>query len=180
MTTTTNTNTTNTNTTNTTAMAAGRHADTGRRRQRVLKALNDAAAAGHEISVSGIARTAGVDRTFLYRHPDLLAQLHALAAQPANAPGIGPAVSRASLHTDLLASQERASRLAARVQQLERRLSKHSDNRPGTNPGSAPPTTSTGSNNRSSCSNNKPSTCVSNSKNATKNSTPPEPPTANS
>lgn len=115
--------TTNTPTARTAAMAAGRRADTGRRRQRVLKALNDATAAGHEISVSGIARTAGVDRTFLYRHPDLLAQLHTLAAQPANAPGVGPAVSRASLQADLLASQERASRLAGRVQQLERRLS---------------------------------------------------------
>ncbi|MGH3874506.1 MAG: hypothetical protein ACRDSR_23885 [Pseudonocardiaceae bacterium] len=114
---------TNTPTARTAAMAAGRRADTGRRRQRVLKALNDAAAAGHEISVSGIARTAGVDRTFLYRHRDLLTQLHALEAQPANAPGVGPTVSRASLQTDLLAAQERASRLAGRVQQLERRLS---------------------------------------------------------
>ena len=117
------TTTTDTSTARTAAMAAGRRADTDRRRQRVLKALNDAAAAGHEISVSGIARTAGVDRTFLYRHRDLLAQLHALEAQPANAPGVGPAVSRASLQTDLLAAQQRARRLAGRVQQLERRLS---------------------------------------------------------
>jgi hypothetical protein len=117
------TTTTNTPTTRTAAMAAGRRADTGRRRQRVLKALNDAAATGHEISVSAIARTAGVDRTFLYRHRDLLTQLHALEAQPANSPGIGPTASRASLQTDLLAAQERASRLAGRVQQLERRLS---------------------------------------------------------
>jgi hypothetical protein len=65
------------------------------------------------------ARTAGVDRTFLYRHRDLLTQLHALATQPANAPGVGPTVSRASLQTDRLAAQERARR----VQQLERRLS---------------------------------------------------------
>jgi flagellar biosynthesis chaperone FliJ len=35
----------------------------------------------------------------------------------------GPAVSRASLQPDLLAAQERASRLAARVHQLEHRLS---------------------------------------------------------
>jgi chromosome segregation ATPase len=107
----------------TAAMAEGRRSDTARRRQRVLKALNDAAATGDEISVSGIARRAGVDRTFLYRHRDLLAQLHALETQPPNAPGIGPAVSRASLQTDLLAAQERATRQAARVQHLERRLS---------------------------------------------------------
>jgi uncharacterized protein DUF6262 len=108
---------------NTAAMAAGRRADTARRRQRVLKALNDATSAGAEISVSGIARRAGVDRTFLYRHRDLLEQLHAAEAQPPGAPGAGPAVSRASLQADLLAAQERAARLNARVQHLERRLS---------------------------------------------------------
>ncbi|MGH3303984.1 MAG: hypothetical protein ACRDOK_20365 [Streptosporangiaceae bacterium] len=110
-------------TTNTAAMAAGRRSDTARRRQRVLKALSDATAAGDEISASGIARRAAVDRTFLYRHRDLLEQLHALEARPRNAPGTGPTVSRASLHADLLASQERARRQAARVQQLEHRLS---------------------------------------------------------
>jgi polyhydroxyalkanoate synthesis regulator phasin len=105
------------------AMAEGRRADSARRRQRVLKALNDAAASGQEISVSSIARRAGVDRTFLYRHRDLLEQLHAAEAQPPGGPGAGPAVSRASLQADLLAAQERAARLAARVRQLEHRLS---------------------------------------------------------
>jgi hypothetical protein len=107
----------------TSAMAQGQRADSARRRQRVLKALNDAAATGEEISVSGIARRAGVDRTFLYRHRDLLEQLHAAEAQPPGAPGAGHAVSRASLQADLLAAQERAARLAARVRQLEHRLS---------------------------------------------------------
>jgi hypothetical protein len=107
----------------TAAMTEGRRSDTARRRRRVLKPLNDAAAAGNEISVSGIARRAGVDRTFLYRHRDLLEQVHALEAQPPSAPGAGAAVSRASPQADLLAAQERAARQAARVQQLERRLS---------------------------------------------------------
>ena len=44
--------------TNTTTMLAGRQADSQRRRQRVITALNRAAAAGDEISVSGIARAA--------------------------------------------------------------------------------------------------------------------------
>jgi hypothetical protein len=104
------------------AMAEGRRADSVRRRRRVLKALDAAAASGEEISVTSIARKAGVDRTFLYRHRDLLGQLHALEAQPSTA-GTGPAVSRASLQTDLLAARERAARLAARVRQLEGRLS---------------------------------------------------------
>ena len=105
------------------AMVEGRRADTARRRQRVLTALADAAAAGDEITVSTIAQRAGVDRTFLYRHRDLLDHLHVLDAQPPNREGGSFAVSRASLESDLLAAQHRGGRLAARVQQLERRLS---------------------------------------------------------
>jgi hypothetical protein len=104
-------------------MVEGRRADTARRRQRVLTALADAAAAGDEITVSAIAQRAGVDRSFLYRHHDLLEQLHVLDAQPPNTAAGSFAVSRASLASDLLAAQHRAGRLAARVQQLERRLS---------------------------------------------------------
>ena len=106
------------------AMTKGRQADSARRRQRVIAALGKAAADGHEISVSGIARAAAVDRTFLYRHRDLLAKIHALeATPPASAENAGPAVTRASLQADLLAAHERAVRLNARVQQLEKRLS---------------------------------------------------------
>ena len=65
-----------------------------------------------------------MDRTFLYRHRDLLGKIHALEAAPPGAgEGPGPAVTRASLQADLLAAHERAARLNARVQQLERRLS---------------------------------------------------------
>ena len=105
------------------AMTQGRRADSARRRQRVLKALNNASNEGDRISVSGIARRAGVDRSFLYRHRDLLEQIHTAEAHPPNAPGVGPAVSRASLQADLTNAQQRAVRLAARVHQLEHRLS---------------------------------------------------------
>jgi hypothetical protein len=104
------------------AALRGRQADSARRRTRVAAAISTAAAAGQEISVSSIARAAAVDRTFLYRHRDLLEQVHASQA-PATSPGTGPAVSSASLQADLLNAQQRAARLAARVQQLERRLS---------------------------------------------------------
>ncbi|MFE2868812.1 hypothetical protein [Embleya sp. NPDC059259] len=105
------------------AMLDGRRADTGRRRQRVLAALADTAKDGTPTSVVGIARRAGVDRTFLYRHRDLLAQIHAQAAEPPAIPGgRGPAVSRASLKADLLAADARTARLAARVRALEARL----------------------------------------------------------
>jgi hypothetical protein len=97
-------------------MRKGRQADSARRRQRVLTALDRAAASRTEISASGIARAAGVDRTFLYRHPDLLEKNHAAEAAPPPAGGTaGPAVSRASLQADLLAAHERAIRLAARL-----------------------------------------------------------------
>ena len=106
------------------AMTKGRQADSARRRQRVIAALNKAAADGTEISVSGIARAASVDRTFLYRHRDLLAQLHPLeATAPATSGNTAPGVTRASLQADLLAAHERAVRLSTRVQQLEKRLS---------------------------------------------------------
>jgi len=108
----------------TSAMAKGRQADSARRRQRVIAALSKAVCDGAEISVARIARAAGVDRTFFYRHRDLLAQLHALeAAPPAAGSSNGPGVSRASLQTDLLAAGERAARLHSRVRQLEKRLS---------------------------------------------------------
>ena len=105
-------------------MRVGRQADSARRRQRVITAINQATAAGTEISVAGIARAAAVDRTFLYRHRDLLEQIHALEAIPPAADGTpGPAVTRASLQADLLAAHERAARLNVRVRQLEQRLS---------------------------------------------------------
>ncbi len=104
------------------AALRGRQADSARRRARVAAAISTAAAAGQEVSVAGIARAAAVDRTFLYRHRDLLEQVHASQTQPP-ATGTGPAVSNASLQADLLNAQHRAERLAARVRQLERKLS---------------------------------------------------------
>ncbi|MGZ0201588.1 DUF6262 family protein [Streptomyces sp. RM1] len=106
------------------AMSAGRQADGDRRRQRVVKAVNAAAQKGSRITVSDIARQAGVDRTFLYRHRDLLALVHAELEPTERDPASGAsAVSRASLQADLANAQARTVRLSARIQQLERRLS---------------------------------------------------------
>jgi hypothetical protein len=92
-------------------------------RQRVITALSKATTdGGIEISVAAVARTA-VDRSFLYRHRDLLEKIHALETAPPGTHSGGPAVSRASLQADLLAAQERAARMHARITQLERRLS---------------------------------------------------------
>jgi transposase-like protein len=104
-------------------MIAGRRADSTRRRQRVLAALDNAITDGAELSVTDIARRAGVDRTFLYRHRDLLERVHTAETQPLDKPGVGPSVTRASLQADLLAAQQRCARTATRTQQLEKRLS---------------------------------------------------------
>ncbi|MGW8557675.1 DUF6262 family protein [Streptomyces tubercidicus] len=106
------------------AMRDGRQADTERRRQRVATAVKNAAKDGTPISVSAIARQAGVDRSFLYRHRDLLELVHAAELEPAaQDPAGGSPVSRASLQADLANAQTRNTHLAARVQQLEKRLS---------------------------------------------------------
>jgi regulator of replication initiation timing len=105
-----------------TSMIEGRRADSARRRERVLKALDTALRAGEDITVASLARTARVDRTFLYRHRDLLERVHAAAAAPPPE-GRQVAVSRASLQADLANALERNTRLQTRVRQLEKRLS---------------------------------------------------------
>ncbi|WP_308165494.1 DUF6262 family protein [Nocardia noduli] len=101
-------------------MIDGRRADSMRRRKRVLRTLATTQAQGGEISVSAIARAAGVDRSFLYRHPNLLAQVHITqTAAPSTAENPAP-VSRESLKAYLANADQR---LASRNQQLERKLS---------------------------------------------------------
>ncbi|WP_079172828.1 DUF6262 family protein [Streptomyces monashensis] len=105
-----------------TSMTDGRRADSARRRERVLKALDVLLRSDQDITVSGLARAARVDRTYLYRHRDLLERVHAAAAAPPEEGRIA-AVSRASLRTDLTNALERNRRLTVRVRQLEKRLS---------------------------------------------------------
>jgi transposase-like protein len=107
------------------AVVQARRAHSSRCRQRVIKALDNAVASGEEITLSAIARQAGVDRSFLYRHRDLHAKIIAKAAEPPVSPAGGPAVSRASLIADLAASHERVSRLTQHNRQLQRRLSEY-------------------------------------------------------
>ena len=66
----------------TTAMRQGRQADSARRHQRVIATLQRATNDGTEISASAIARAAGVDRSFIYRHRDLLAQIQVRCVAP--------------------------------------------------------------------------------------------------
>lgn len=159
------------------AMAEGRRADTARRRQRVIKALNDAAVHGEDLTVAAVARTAGVDRTFLYRHRDLLGQVHAMAAQPATS-GNSMTPSRASLQADLLATQQRAS--TPESVNSSNACPNSSASRPGASPASARPTTSTSSSNASPTWNNNPLTYRCRLRNAIRTWPPPAPRTENS
>ncbi|MFC9358401.1 DUF6262 family protein [Rhodococcus sp. NPDC057014] len=104
-------------------MINGRRADTSRRRQRVLTTLEAAVADGTQISVAGIARAAGVDRTFLYRHKDLLSRIYTAQAVPTTIAGNETAVTRESLQADLANAQQRITRCAAHNAVLERKLS---------------------------------------------------------
>lgn len=108
--------------TTTNSMIEGRRADAARRRQRVIKAINDATTHGSEMSVSAIARAAHVDRTFLYRHKDLLAQIHVAQTNPPTADSGSHPVSRASLQADLANAQGRLARQASHIRQLEKTL----------------------------------------------------------
>lgn len=104
------------------SLIAARRRDTARRRQRVLSVLDQLAAAGQEISVSAVARAAAVDRSFLYRHHDLRAQIHARAAAPANTPASTTA-SKQSLLADLANLREQNKRLRKQNTDLTARLS---------------------------------------------------------
>ncbi|MEU7205377.1 hypothetical protein [Streptomyces sp. NPDC045470] len=67
-----------------------------------------------------------MDRTFLYRHRDLLECLHTAGSRAAStSPGAGPAVTITSLQADLANANARATRLSVRVRQLEGHLSRH-------------------------------------------------------
>ncbi|MER5440099.1 DUF6262 family protein [Streptomyces sp. NPDC002790] len=103
-------------------MSDGRESATTRRRQRVIGAINAAISHGEEVTVSAIARTARVDRSFLYRHRDLLERVHSVAVAPSASDGFA-AVTRASLQADLANALERNARLALQVRRLEKRLS---------------------------------------------------------
>lgn len=106
----------------TSRMIEGKRADSARRRERVIRALDAALRVGGDITVSGLARAARVDRSFLYRHRDLLERVHTAANTPIQE-GRLAAVSRASLQADLANALERNTRLGTRVRQLEKRLS---------------------------------------------------------
>ncbi|MEV5544483.1 DUF6262 family protein [Saccharopolyspora shandongensis] len=106
----------------TTPLTQARKQDSTHRRQRVIKAINQLTTSGDDLSVSAVARVARVHRSFIYRHPDLHAQLQAQAVRAADTT-TGVAASRQSLMTELANAMERNRRQAQHITQLEKRLS---------------------------------------------------------
>ena len=79
-------------------MAAGPQAGTDRRRRVQDAILRD----GTPLTASAIAQAARVDRTFLYRHRDLLEKLHASSTRSVDTgPRTSLTVTTTSLHADL-------------------------------------------------------------------------------
>jgi uncharacterized protein YceH (UPF0502 family) len=108
--------------THTNPLAEARARDTALRYQRVLTALDQMARSGTEITISSVARTARVHRSFIHRHPDL--QTAVVAAHHHPEPlGHATAVSTASLRAEQANLQARNTRLARRITKLEHRLS---------------------------------------------------------
>jgi hypothetical protein len=108
--------------TTTAALTESRRRDSEIRRQRVINAVSRLAAAGDDLSVSSVARAARVHRSFIYRHGDLHAAVHAEAACD-SAPSDGTRASRQALQADLDNALERSTRQTQRISQLERKLS---------------------------------------------------------
>ncbi|MEU7025069.1 DUF6262 family protein [Streptomyces sp. NPDC046275] len=104
-------------------LAQARAADSERRRARVRKALDQLAANGEEITVSAVARAAGVHRSFIHRHSDLHAAVLARAGEPPPGATAGTHVSRRSLLADVANLTARNGRLTVHITRLERRLS---------------------------------------------------------
>jgi uncharacterized small protein (DUF1192 family) len=105
-------------------LARARAADSDRRRARVLKVLDKLTADGEEITISSVARAAGVHRSLIHRHGDLHAAVLARASEPPPSTATGTHVSRQSLLADVANLTARNGRLSAHISRLERRLSK--------------------------------------------------------
>ena len=103
-------------------LIAARRNDSDRRRRKVIDALDRLRSDGDEITVSAVARNAGVDRSFLYRHHDLRSQILALAAEPEPHPP-STRTSHRSLLADLANLHAHNERLRHQNTKLSERLS---------------------------------------------------------
>jgi Family of unknown function (DUF6262) len=104
--------------------AARRHELT---RSRAVQALRELDRAGTPVTFAGVARAAGVSRSWLYTQPDISGQIRRLRQKTndAGSAGVIPAGQRAtdaSLHARLAASLGRSKQLADENARLRRQL----------------------------------------------------------
>lgn len=107
------------------AAAQVRHDDTLRRAQTTLRSL---ARRSEPITVRGVATAAGVSRSWLYRQPQLLAEIDQLRqTRPTRGPSV-PLSQRAStdsLRQQLHAYRDELARLRAENKALADQLARH-------------------------------------------------------
>ncbi|WP_395405671.1 DUF6262 family protein (plasmid) [Arthrobacter sp. UC242_113] len=103
--------------------AARRRSETARQRaEQALRKLDQTTQAA---TVSELARTAGVSRSWLYTQPDLLEQLRVRNLPPKTTPtGKSLRVSEASLKARLQLAHQRIQRLSEENRQLRDRLAR--------------------------------------------------------
>lgn len=107
-------------------LVRSRRRDTERRIQRVADELEKMKADGSEISVSAVAKRAGVHRSFIHRHSDLHAAVLAAAAEVVTqTPAASTVMSHRSLQAENANLRGQARRYAQRIKELEDRLSEH-------------------------------------------------------
>jgi uncharacterized coiled-coil protein SlyX len=105
--------------------AQARHDDTLRRARATLRAL---ARRSEPVTVRGVANAAGVSRSWLYRQPQLLAEIDRLRQSPRAQGRSVPASQRAtveSLRQQLHAYRAELARLRAENQALNEQLARH-------------------------------------------------------
>lgn len=95
--------------------------DTEARRNRVAAAVADLQRAGTPLTISAVARAAGVHRSFLHRHQDLATAIH--TAETPAAEKASNHVDEISLRTELANVHAAHRRFAAHTRLLETRLS---------------------------------------------------------
>lgn len=108
-------------------MIAGRRLDSQHKHQRVIATVDARLATGHELSVAGIARQAGVSRKVIYAHPELRAEIEQRASRSATTGATDAAadarVTIASLRAGAANANAQNSRLREQLRSLEHRPS---------------------------------------------------------
>lgn len=107
------------------ALAAFQERRSVERRGAVIAAVRKLDRAGQPVTVAGVAALAGVDRSYVYDHPDLLEEIRALRSATPLRLAPRPAADRAtlaSLQARLAGAHEEIARLKAENRKLHDRL----------------------------------------------------------